>query len=155
MVTHHSAPRDLVTRSALAAFTLALLVGCGTTPTTPVTEKPKHNHPSAGPHGGPLVEWGEDEMHLEVVIERPTGTATVYVLDEEAKAEVSVTARTLTMSLNGEPPTVVTLTAVPGSSSRFVGTNEVFKKDDRLAGSVSGEHNGKRYSGKFREKTAK
>jgi hypothetical protein len=141
-----------VIRYALLVLPLALLVGCGTTPTTPPTEKPKHNHPSLGPHGGPLVEWGEDEMHLEVVIDRPTGVATVYVLDEEAKAEVPLTAKSLTLSLTGEPPTAVTLNAVPNSSSKFVGTHELFKKDDKQAGSVSGEHNGKRYSGKFREK---
>lgn len=141
-----------MTRSVLLSLALALLVGCGSTTPTPPTEKAAHNHPSRGPHGGPLVEWGEEEFHLEVVIDRPTGTATVYVLDDEAKAEVAVTAKVLTLSLTGEPPTVVTLNAVPNSSSKFVGTHELFKKDDKLAGSVSGEHGGKKYSGKFREK---
>lgn len=141
-----------MTRSILLALPLAFLVGCGTTPTTPPTEKVAHNHPTLGPHGGPLVEWGEEEFHLEVVIDRPTGTATVYVLDEEAKTEMPVTAKTLTMSVNGEPPTVVTLNPVPNSSSRFTGTHDLFKKDDKRAGSVSGEHNGKKYSGNFREK---
>lgn len=151
-----------MTRSVLLSLGLALLVGCGNTPTTPPTEKvdpAAHNHPSRGPHGGPLVEWGNEELHLEVVIDRATGTATVHVLDEEAKTPTAITTKMMTLTLTGDPPTVVTLTPDPNSSGmftgawkRYVGTHEAFKTDDRLAGSVSGEKDGKNYTGKFREK---
>lgn len=153
-------------RSAMLTLGLAALVGCGavstTQPATKPDDTPAHAHPSAGPHGGPLVEWGEEELHLEVVIDRPAGTASVYVLGEDAKTLVPVATKTLTLSLNGEPPTVVTLTADPQESdgkdkgsSRFVGKHEAFKKDGLLSGSVSGEKDGKKYTGKFREKAPK
>ena len=65
-----------ITRS-LALLPFLPLAGCGPTPTSPPAlpsgkgEEPAHTHPSAGPHGGPLVVWGEDDLHLEVMIDRP------------------------------------------------------------------------------------
>lgn len=156
-----------ITRS-LALLPFLLLAGCGPTPTSPPAlpsgkgEEPAHTHPSAGPHGGPLVEWGEDDLHLEVMIDRPTATATVYVLGEDAKTAVPVSAKTLTLTVNGEPPTVITLTATPQDgdtaekgSSRFVGKHDALKKEERLSGSVSGQVGENKYTGKFREKAPK
>jgi hypothetical protein len=152
----------------VALLLFLFVVGCGPTATSPPVapsgkaEEPAHNHPSAGPHGGPLVEWGADDLHLEVMIDRPTATATVYVLGEDAKTAVPVTAKTLTLTVNGEPPTVVTLTATPQDgdttekgSSRFVGKHDALKKEERLSGSVSGQVAENKYTGKFREKAPK
>ncbi len=155
-------------RTGLLATALTLVVGCGggTTATRPTTSNeqgpPTHNHPTVGPHGGPLVEWGEEELHLEVLIDRTAGTATLYVLAEDAKTAVPIATKALTLSLPGTPPTDVTLAADPqegdakdNGASRFVGKHDAFRNPGRLSGSVSGEKDGKKYTGKFRERAAK
>lgn len=148
----------------------AFVVGCGpttsTTPTTPAksNDPPSHNHPTTGPHGGPIVEWSaEDELHLEVVIDHKTGAVTVYVLDEQVKDSVAITTKTLTLSIPGTPPITVSLTADPdegdrvmkGVSSRFTGQDDALKSDQLFSGSVSGEKDGRGYTGKFKEKKPK
>lgn len=161
--------RCFVNRSLVLLLIATLIVGCGptasTTPTTPAksNEPPSHNHPTAGPHGGPLVEWGEEELHLEVVIDHKTGSVTVYVLDEEVKKQVPITTDKLTLATSGTPSVTVTLTADPdegdkatkGASSRFVGKDDALKGDQLISGSVSGVKDGKPYTGKFKEKKPK
>jgi hypothetical protein len=43
----------------------------------------EHRHPA--PHGGTLVELGDELAHLEVVLDSSSGMLTVYVLDGEAE----------------------------------------------------------------------
>lgn len=151
-------------RTLLLATGLALLTGCGPvgTPTSPPKdEPPAHNHPTTGPAGGAIIEWGEEEYHLEFLADHATGEATVYVLDETAKKVTTVTAKTLTLSLTATPPVTITLDAKPqdgdaaGTSSRFVGKNDALKKEGLFSGSVSGEVDGKNYTGEFKEKARK
>jgi len=157
-----------VKRFLILTSVVMFAVGCGSAvPTTPSSvaksnDPPSHNHPTTGPHGGPIVEWG-DELHLEVVIDRTAGTATVYVLDEDVKTSMAITTKTMTLTLIGTPPVEVTLTADPdagdkvlnGMSSRFVGKHEAFKKEELMSGSVSGMKDGDERSGKFKEKKPK
>lgn len=151
-------------RLLLLAAVAALAVGCGptTTPTsTPATEPKAHDHPTTGPSGGAIVEWGEEEYHLEFLADHATGEATVYVLDQTAKKVTAVPAKTLTLSVTATPPVTVTLDAKPqdgdaaGSSSRFVGKSDALKKDGLFSGSISGEVGGKKYTGEFKEKARK
>lgn len=141
---------------------LALAAGCGA-PAPPASSggKPKppaHEHPTVGPAGGAIVEWGDDEYHLEFIADRAAGTAAVYVLDQTAKQVTAVSAKSLTLSLDASPPVVVPLTPKPqdgdptGRSSRFVGTHDALKKDGQFTGSVSGEVDGKKYTGDFKER---
>ena len=55
-----------------------------------------------GPHKGAIVEWGEEEYHLELVTDAKTGTATIYVYggEEDLKKGTAkpIDAKTLTMS---------------------------------------------------------
>ena len=39
----------------------------------------------AGPHKGQLIEWGEEEYHLELVPDAKAGTGTVYVYGDAAR----------------------------------------------------------------------
>ena len=45
----------------------------------------EHDHPTAGPHHGALVELGAEEFHAEVVHDDTAGVLTVYLLDAKAK----------------------------------------------------------------------
>lgn len=154
-----------MTRFSLFALGLALLVGCGTTPTTPPTDTAKptehaHAHGESGPAGGVLASWGKEEYHAEFVVDHTTGEATVYLLDGTAKKVTPIDAKTVTLSLKDTPPVVVTLEAKPqdgdppGQSSRFVGRHDALKTVKEFSGSISGKAGGKHYTGDFAPKAA-
>lgn len=115
-----------------------------------------------GPHKGIVVEWGEEEYHPEIVVDAKTGTVTVYVYggeDDLKKAKFKpIDAKTLTLSLKGEPATTLKLEAAPetgdpkGSSSKFVGKSDVLKKETKWAGTLSGKVGTKPYTGDFKAK---
>ena len=115
-----------------------------------------------GPHKGAIVEWGEEEYHLELVTDMNTGTATIYVYggEEDLKKGTAkaIDAKTLTMSLKTKPPVSMKFEAKPtkddpaGKASVFVAKHEVFGKDMKLEGTVSGKVGAKPYSGEFKQK---
>ena len=116
-----------------------------------------------GPHKGPVAEWGDEEYHLEVVADAKTGEVTVYVYGDHNdfhKAKVAaIDSKSLTLSLKTtDPATTVKLEPKPakddpsGRSSVFVGKNDAFKSDKKLAGTVAGKIGTKPYSGEFKAK---
>ena len=52
-----------------------------------------HSHAAHGPHGGHILELGEEEYHAEWTHNDETGLITVYVLDSEMKKEVPIPAK--------------------------------------------------------------
>lgn len=69
------------------------------------------------PHGGTLVELGEEFAHVELVLDQASGTLTAYTLDGEAEQAVRLTQGSMELNLvppNG-PPTNVTLNGVANS----------------------------------------
>src|SRR4051812_30689791 len=103
---------------ALAAG-VVLAVGCtnkpgettapgGTGQTTKGTGK--EEHAEEGPHHGPLVEWGEEEYHVEFTVDK--GEAKVYVLGKDAKTAAPVKADKIQLS-NKSPSFQVDLKASP------------------------------------------
>jgi hypothetical protein len=149
-------------RIVAAATLLAVaVVGCGgTTPAPNPKAAPKqvHAHPDKGPHGGALVEWGEEDYHVEFTVDHKTQEATAYVLDGSAKKTVPVKAKTLTLTLKQQPPVNVTLEARPqegepaGTSSRFVGKHAALGEEREFQGTISGDVEGVAYAGDFKEK---
>jgi len=116
-----------------------------------------HDHPEAGPHGGVLAEWGEEEFHAEFTVDHKTNEATVYILDGSAKKVKPIKSASITLALKLQPPVTVTLTAKPldgetgGASSRFVGKHDALGKDQKLSGTISADVNGKPYAGDFNQ----
>lgn len=117
-----------------------LFVGCGgpkpNEQTAEKTPKPQHDeephqHPSEGPHGGILIELGEEEYHAELVQDEPKKTITVYVLDSKAKNAVPIEAQEITISAKSQS---YPLEAQPlegeaeGKSSRFVSTDKALNE---------------------------
>ncbi len=90
-----------------------------------------HDHPAEGPHGGSLIELGDEEYHGELLHDAEAGTVTVYLLDSTAKlaATTDATEATVNLSHDGERK-AFTLTAEPqegdaeGRSSKFVNTTD-------------------------------
>ena len=67
-----------------------LLPGCGgdSPPAPPPSAAPVHLH--RAPHGGTLVELGEEFAHVELLVDGTTGAATAFVLDGEAEGSFPV-----------------------------------------------------------------
>jgi hypothetical protein len=148
---------------ALLLAALAALAGCS----NGVTQSPggkdkeahgKHEHPTAGPHKGALVDWGEGEYHAEFTVDHGKKQATVYILDGEARDPAPIDAKTITLSLTNVDPVVhVELKAEPqkddpqGKSSRFTGTDDVLGTEMDFQGLIVGNVGKTPYSGKLDE----
>src|SRR4051794_36238606 len=72
----------------------------------------KADHPDKGPHGGAVIEWGDEEYHLEFTVDRKTRQATVYVLDGNIRKAKPIAAKQLTLTLT-QPVLTVMLEASP------------------------------------------
>jgi hypothetical protein len=123
----------------VAAFPLA---GCrrSSTENEPRTAAPAYQssagEPSEGPHGGQLVELGNEQYHAEIVHDDSAGTVTVYLLDAAAEKAVPIDAAELTINLkHAGKPEQFKLTASPdaddppGRSSRFVSEDQELGED--------------------------
>jgi hypothetical protein len=119
-----------------------------------------HQH-EEGPHGGHLVELGEEEYHAEVVFDPKTAKVTVYLLDSTAKKPAPIDAKEIKVELTmGGQPKSLSAKAVAdkgdptNKSSRFeVADNSDIKaniKDEEdLKGSVTAPIGAKTYTGKI------
>jgi hypothetical protein len=58
-----------------------------------------HEHPSEGPHGGHLIELGNEEYHAELLHDENTHTVTIHLLDGPAKQTVAVSLAEITLQL--------------------------------------------------------
>ena len=105
-------------------------IGCiGKTDYKPVAEVkkaaplPDHEHGEKGPHGGGIVELGDEEYHAEIVIDHDSHAVAVYVLGKDAKTAEQVAATEISVAPEGK--TALTLKAAPqktdggGKSSKF------------------------------------
>jgi hypothetical protein len=117
------------------------------------------DHPDKGPHGGALVEWGEEEYHAEFTVDHGKKEATVYILDGSAKKAHPIKAESITLTLTSfTPPVQVSLKAAPqegdpaGTASRFTGTHEKLGQEMDFKGEISGHIGDKHYTGDFDEK---
>jgi hypothetical protein len=102
----------------------------------------EHHHHRA-PHGGTLIELGEEAAHLELVIDRRSGGLAVYVLDGEAERAVKVAQPQLDVTLEGAPARVVLRAAANvltgetvGNSSQFAGRHGGVKVPGPLRGTI-------------------
>ena len=113
-----------------------------------------------GPHNGIVVEWGDEEYHPEIVVDKKAGTVTVFVYgnhnDLHKKKLKAIDSKSLTMVLKTTPATTIKLEPSPekddpkGSSTKFVAKNDIFTKDVKLEGTISGKVGTKPYSGDFK-----
>jgi hypothetical protein len=119
-----------------------------------------HDH-EHGPHGGHLVELGEEEYHAEVVFDPKAAKVTIYLLDSTAKKPTPVDAKEikLELAIAGQPKSFAAKAAADtgdpaNKSSRFevadnpdIKTN--IKDEEDLKGSVTAAIGGKTYTGKI------
>jgi len=102
-------PRDRSACVALVATAL-LLSGCGdkSSPAKPGagTPAPAHEDHKA-PHGGELLELGEEEAHVEMVHDLKTSTLTMYVYGKTIGTPAAVSGPTILLVGKELKPTAV------------------------------------------------
>lgn len=128
-------------------------------PATVETGHDEHAHPSEGPHGGSLIELGNEEYHAELVHDDAAKTVTIYLLDAAAKVSVPIDAAELIINLKhegrGEQFKVAASPEAsdpPGKSSRFVSTDAELAEDldhEDAEPQLAVKINGKQYRGAF------
>lgn len=137
---HYAILPALVT-CGLSACLLTLATGCQPKVSSPPPSQPgatqsgteehahdhAHGHDETGPHGGHVVEIGEERLHAEWTHNDASGEVVVYLLDSSAKADVTIPAATILITTKiGETEKPYELTAVSpegGQSSRFALTD--------------------------------
>lgn len=92
-----------------------------------------HDHPTEGPHGGELIELGNEEYHAELTHENE---AVVYLLDGAAKAAAPSDAAEVTINLSHDGTAEQFRLAASrdatdpeGKSSRFTSNDAELLKD--------------------------
>jgi len=103
-------------------------------------------HEHAAPHGGALVELGEEFAHVEIVLDPASGGLKAYVLDGEAENAVRVALPSLGLhiTLPGSAPATAVLAAkanalsgeAVGDTSQFVGTLPALKGATAFSGQL-------------------
>tara|TARA_R110002049_G_scaffold72490_1_gene186992 strand:- start:99730 stop:100242 length:513 start_codon:yes stop_codon:yes gene_type:complete len=113
-------------------------------------------HPEHGPHGGELIELGQETYHGELI--HTAEKVTIYVLDGSATEMVPIAAPTLTVSLKHDGAvqsfdvSADSDTDDPdGKSSRFVSTDATLCEwmQHDAEGAVIIEIEGKMYNGEI------
>jgi hypothetical protein len=96
-----------------AALVSAALLGCSskTAPGTAASPNAEQHHEGdghdhghgkhsdTGPHGGHLIELGQEAYHAELIHDEKTHQVTVYILDGQAKQSVSISQPELTVNM--------------------------------------------------------
>jgi hypothetical protein len=152
-------------RVGLAAAVAALLiaVGCGAnadparsgdappaasssaSKTPKSAEQGEHEHEA--PHGGALIELGDEYAHLELVVDPARGTVTAYALDGEAEQPLRLAQGSLEISVKpteGKPfaielkPVANELTGErAGDTSQYAASQPGLVKLARFNGTVA------------------
>lgn len=136
---------------AIALVLCSGLLGCGggdpeeggrpETPREPIA------HLHRAPHGGTLVELGEEFAHIEFVLDPAAGRLTAYLLDGEAENAVRIAQPSMELSMRLEGAAedlVLSLAAVAspltgesaGDTSQFEIQNDRLKGISRFSGWV-------------------
>ncbi|KAA5543032.1 hypothetical protein FYK55_12100 [Roseiconus nitratireducens] len=111
-------------------------------------------HPEHGPHGGDLIELGNEAYHGELV--HGEDGVSIYLLDGAAKEAVTIPAESLSLSLkhDGQVQTfelAANSDAAAGGNAQFTSTEATLDEwlDAGAEGAITVEIEGKSYTGKL------
>jgi hypothetical protein len=82
-----------------------------------------------GPHGGELYIDSKHKHHAELVVDKKTGKALVYMLDGKAKKEVPIASSSIVMRVKGidKALTLAAANTLDGKASQFSTSHDRFK----------------------------
>ena len=118
-----------LSRPVLALAILAAAAGCSKAPfgaAEPVQPHRHHHHP---PHGGTPVVLGDEEYHIELVLDESTGLLQAYVLDSEMENFIRSSAPRIEITATfGGAPRALVLQPVPNpETGETVGDTSLFE----------------------------
>lgn len=91
----------MISSRTLALVLMLGALACGGEPPAPPPAGTATGHTHQAPHGGVLVEPGEEFGHVELVLDGASGTLTAYVLDGEAEQAVRLAQPVIGVRLAG------------------------------------------------------
>ncbi len=114
-----------------------------------------HEHPTEGPHGGHLIELGDELYHAELLHDEKTHTVTIHLLDGAGKQPVAIPEAQISLQLFRDGQFVkYVFTSVPetgGSASQFAIVDmalcDALCHEDETRGRMQVTINGKPYTG--------
>lgn len=120
-------PQIRLSISALAALCTLLLVGCAKTEAPAETAAHRHQHHP--PHGGTPIVLGDEEYHLELVLDRSADTLQAYVLDGEMENFVRSPAPSIEIraTVNGTEKTLELKAVANPETGETVGDTSLFE----------------------------
>jgi hypothetical protein len=106
---------------------------------SPSTEAAKKEveHEHSAPHGGVLIELGEELAHAEVVLDAATGRLTAYALDGEAEKSIRIKQSEIEIVVEN-PATTIKLSGVANALTGETAndTSEFSGQSERLKGAT-------------------
>lgn len=98
----------------------------------------EHAHVHKGPHGGKIMEIGEEEYHAEW-LQDETGKVTFYILDAAGTKEVPIAADEITIEvkIGDKPPVSYKLTAINPQDMKASAFEIVDKNFEGVLGALS------------------
>jgi hypothetical protein len=119
----------------------------------------EHAHPAEGPHGGELIELGNEQYHAELVHNLQSGAVMIYILDAAGKSAVPIDETELTINLKHDGQAEQFKLAAspdatdpPGKSSRFTSNDAELGEDlehEEAEPQLVVTINGKQYRGRI------
>jgi hypothetical protein len=99
--------------------------------------KKADEHEHSAPHGGALIELGEEFAHVEIVLDAATGKLSAYALDGEAEKSVRVKQSGIDIAVKNPAVTI----KLGGVANMLTGetaddTSEFSGQSDRLKGAT-------------------
>jgi hypothetical protein len=112
-----------------AILPLTLATGCQKAPAASADSGKTQGHHHHPPHGGTPVVLGDEDYHIELVLDREAGKLQAYVLDDEMEDFVRVAAPSIVITAtSGGPARELVLAAVANPvTGETVGDTSLFE----------------------------
>ena len=109
----------------------AFLTGCSKAPEPPPDSGAAHFHHDHPPHGGTVVKLGDEEYHLELVLDGTSGKLQAYLLDSELESFVRSTSASIeiTATVSGASRDLVLAAVANPETGETVGDTSLFEAD--------------------------
>jgi hypothetical protein len=107
----------------------ALLTGCGEGKPAASQPPAEHKHEHKPPHGGTPVVLGNEEYHVELVLDAPAATLQAYIMDGELENFVRVTAESFEVAVQSpDQKAALLFKAIPNQATgEAVGDTALFE----------------------------
>jgi hypothetical protein len=107
----------------------ALLFGCSKTDTVPAAKETAHHHEHKPPHGGTPMELGEEEYHVEFVLDASVCKLQAFVMDGELEKFVRIAAPSLevTAKVSGREEKLIFQPVANNATGEKVGDTSLFE----------------------------